>query len=140
MRNQQYDLPDPRLLQTGPARPSSRSNAAPRTVASQYRQGYLVTSFDNVQLMGWALKVNKNSKNQRFVQYLCDGADDCQDGYDEDDRLCTAARRPPVEETARNNTKTSSARQGFMAQRQMTIIMLLNVFLLCNAKLLGLLL
>merc|ERR1711962_65009 len=34
------------------------------------------------------------------IQYLCDGADDCSDGYDEDVRLCTAARRPPVEETA----------------------------------------
>ena len=35
-----------------------------------------------------------------LLQYLCDGADDCADGYDEDDKLCTAARRPPVEETA----------------------------------------
>ncbi|CAG5107683.1 Similar to Prohormone-4 (Apis mellifera) [Cotesia congregata] len=34
------------------------------------------------------------------IQYLCDGAPDCRDGYDEDPRLCTAARRPPVEETA----------------------------------------
>ncbi|XP_043273019.1 prohormone-4 [Venturia canescens] len=34
------------------------------------------------------------------IQYLCDGAPDCQDGYDEDSRLCTAAKRPPVEETA----------------------------------------
>merc|ERR1712073_23969 len=33
------------------------------------------------------------------IQYLCDGAPDCSDGYDEDPRLCTAARRPPVEET-----------------------------------------
>jgi hypothetical protein len=33
------------------------------------------------------------------IQYLCDGAPDCTDGYDEDARLCTAARRPPVEET-----------------------------------------
>ena len=33
-------------------------------------------------------------------QYLCDGAADCLDGYDEDARLCTAARRPPVEETS----------------------------------------
>merc|ERR1712223_1192953 len=32
------------------------------------------------------------------IQYLCDGAPDCMDGYDEDPRLCTAARRPPVEE------------------------------------------
>lgn len=24
------------------------------------------------------------------IQYLCDGAPDCQDGYDEDSRLCTA--------------------------------------------------
>ena len=35
-----------------------------------------------------------------YPQYLCDGAEDCSDGYDEDPRLCTAARRPPVEETA----------------------------------------
>ena len=35
-----------------------------------------------------------------YPQYLCDGAEDCSDGYDEDARLCTAARRPPVEETA----------------------------------------
>lgn len=34
------------------------------------------------------------------IQYLCDGAPDCADGYDEDSRLCTAAKRPPVEETA----------------------------------------
>ncbi|KAL7641346.1 UNVERIFIED_CONTAM: hypothetical protein RMT77_008485 [Armadillidium vulgare] len=34
------------------------------------------------------------------IQYLCDGAPDCDDGYDEDARLCTAAKRPPVEETA----------------------------------------
>jgi len=34
------------------------------------------------------------------IQYLCDGAPDCSDGYDEDTRLCTAAKRPPVEETA----------------------------------------
>ena len=31
---------------------------------------------------------------------MCDGAADCSDGYDEDARLCTAARRPPVEETS----------------------------------------
>jgi len=24
------------------------------------------------------------------IQYLCDGAPDCQDGYDEDSKLCTA--------------------------------------------------
>ena len=35
-----------------------------------------------------------------YPQYLCDGAEDCSDGYDEDARLCTAARRPPVEETS----------------------------------------
>ena len=34
------------------------------------------------------------------LQYLCDGVADCSDGYDEDARLCTAARRPPVEETS----------------------------------------
>ncbi|KAL7299692.1 hypothetical protein TKK_0007448 [Trichogramma kaykai] len=34
------------------------------------------------------------------IQYLCDGAPDCREGYDEDPRLCTAAKRPPVEETA----------------------------------------
>nr|CAG4647424.1 EOG090X0E3B [Megafenestra aurita] len=34
------------------------------------------------------------------IQYLCDGAADCPDGYDEDLRLCTAAKRPPVEETS----------------------------------------
>uniref|UniRef100_T1ITS0 Prohormone-4 n=1 Tax=Strigamia maritima TaxID=126957 RepID=T1ITS0_STRMM len=34
------------------------------------------------------------------IQYLCDGARDCPDGYDEDPRLCTAAKRPPVDETA----------------------------------------
>ncbi|XP_054271725.1 IDLSRF-like peptide [Macrosteles quadrilineatus] len=34
------------------------------------------------------------------IQYLCDGAPDCLDGYDEDSRLCTAAKRPPVEETS----------------------------------------
>ncbi|KAI5699327.1 IDLSRF-like peptide isoform X2 [Diaphorina citri] len=34
------------------------------------------------------------------IQYLCDGAPDCPDSYDEDARLCTAAKRPPVEETS----------------------------------------
>ncbi|XP_003742297.1 IDLSRF-like peptide [Galendromus occidentalis] len=34
------------------------------------------------------------------IQYLCDGAPDCPDGYDEHAALCTAAKRPPVEETA----------------------------------------
>ncbi|KAF0310767.1 Prohormone-4 [Amphibalanus amphitrite] len=34
------------------------------------------------------------------IAYLCDGAPDCPDSYDEDNKLCTAARRPPVEETA----------------------------------------
>lgn len=28
------------------------------------------------------------------IQYLCDGAPDCQDGYDEDSRLCTAGELP----------------------------------------------
>ncbi|XP_074597561.1 IDLSRF-like peptide [Brevipalpus obovatus] len=32
------------------------------------------------------------------IQYLCDGTADCHDGYDEDQRLCTAAKRPPVDE------------------------------------------
>lgn len=26
------------------------------------------------------------------IQYLCDGAPDCPDGYDEDPRLCTAGK------------------------------------------------
>merc|ERR1712025_21752 len=34
------------------------------------------------------------------IQYLCDGAPDCGDSYDENPKLCTAARRPPVEETS----------------------------------------
>lgn len=28
------------------------------------------------------------------IQYLCDGAPDCPDGYDEDARLCTAGITP----------------------------------------------
>lgn len=28
------------------------------------------------------------------IQYLCDGAPDCPDGYDEDSRLCTAGTCP----------------------------------------------
>lgn len=46
---------------------------------------------------------NQWSRGDNLVtpdQYLCDGAADCSDGYDEDARLCTAARRPPVEETS----------------------------------------
>lgn len=27
------------------------------------------------------------------IQYLCDGAPDCSDGYDEDSRLCTAGEK-----------------------------------------------
>lgn len=45
------------------------------------------------------------------IQYLCDGAPDCPDGYDEDARLCTAAKRPPVEETA-NFLQTLLANHG----------------------------
>lgn len=30
------------------------------------------------------------------IQYLCDGAPDCPDGYDEDPRLCTAGTNPSV--------------------------------------------
>uniref|UniRef100_A0AC35TI72 Prohormone-4 n=1 Tax=Rhabditophanes sp. KR3021 TaxID=114890 RepID=A0AC35TI72_9BILA len=34
------------------------------------------------------------------IKYLCDDSADCSDGYDENSRMCTAANRPPVEETA----------------------------------------
>ncbi|VDD95428.1 unnamed protein product [Enterobius vermicularis] len=34
------------------------------------------------------------------IKYLCDGSPDCGDGYDENKSMCTAAIRPPVEETA----------------------------------------
>jgi len=34
------------------------------------------------------------------IKYLCDGSPDCSDGYDENVSMCTAATRPPVEETA----------------------------------------
>lgn len=30
--------------------------------------------------------------------YLCDDNQDCEDGYDEDPEVCTAAHRPPVED------------------------------------------
>lgn len=30
--------------------------------------------------------------------YLCDDSQDCEDGYDEDPEVCTAAHRPPVED------------------------------------------
>ena len=33
------------------------------------------------------------------IQYLCDGAPDCQDGYDEDPRLCTAGTTPSEKTT-----------------------------------------
>ncbi|XP_076321866.1 IDLSRF-like peptide [Tachypleus tridentatus] len=45
------------------------------------------------------------------IQYLCDGAPDCSDGYDENPKLCTAAKRPPVEETA-NFLQTLLANHG----------------------------
>ncbi|GAB6024970.1 hypothetical protein CHUAL_010065 [Chamberlinius hualienensis] len=45
------------------------------------------------------------------IAYLCDGAADCPDAYDEDPRLCTAAKRPPVEETA-NFLKSLLANHG----------------------------
>ncbi|XP_076060742.1 prohormone-4 isoform X2 [Oratosquilla oratoria] len=41
-----------------------------------------------------------NSNKCISIQYLCDGAPDCEDGYDENPQLCTAAKRPPVDETA----------------------------------------
>lgn len=34
------------------------------------------------------------------IKYLCDGSPDCSDEYDENSAMCTAAIRPPVEETA----------------------------------------
>uniref|UniRef100_A0A1I7Z100 Prohormone-4 n=1 Tax=Steinernema glaseri TaxID=37863 RepID=A0A1I7Z100_9BILA len=34
------------------------------------------------------------------IKYLCDGSPDCSDEYDENQSMCTAATRPPVEETA----------------------------------------
>uniref|UniRef100_A0A7E4V533 Prohormone-4 n=1 Tax=Panagrellus redivivus TaxID=6233 RepID=A0A7E4V533_PANRE len=34
------------------------------------------------------------------IKYLCDGSADCGDGFDENPQMCTAATRPPVEETA----------------------------------------
>ncbi|VDN59752.1 unnamed protein product, partial [Dracunculus medinensis] len=34
------------------------------------------------------------------IKYLCDGSPDCEDEYDENRSMCTAATRPPVEETA----------------------------------------
>ncbi|CAK9302078.1 unnamed protein product [Gordionus sp. m RMFG-2023] len=34
------------------------------------------------------------------LQYLCDDNSDCPDGYDEDSKLCTAAKRPPVNDIA----------------------------------------
>ncbi|CAI2353908.1 unnamed protein product [Caenorhabditis sp. 36 PRJEB53466] len=33
------------------------------------------------------------------IKYLCDGSPDCSDEYDENKSMCTAATRPPVEET-----------------------------------------
>ncbi|MFH4982578.1 hypothetical protein AB6A40_009287 [Gnathostoma spinigerum] len=33
------------------------------------------------------------------IKYLCDGSPDCSDEYDENRSMCTAAIRPPVEET-----------------------------------------
>lgn len=32
------------------------------------------------------------------VSFLCDGTTDCPDGYDEDEELCTAKHRPPIED------------------------------------------
>ncbi|CAH1792409.1 unnamed protein product [Owenia fusiformis] len=32
------------------------------------------------------------------MEYLCDNSYDCEDGYDEDREVCTAARRPAIED------------------------------------------
>ena len=84
---------------------SSHSNVEGRQNASQYRwlfvknlvnSGWL--SWDFMQYLNISMYISTHIST--YPQYLCDGAEDCSDGYDEDARLCTAARRPPVEETA----------------------------------------
>jgi len=40
----------------------------------------------------------KKSKTCVPMVYVCDKNYDCEDGYDEDPELCTAAHRPPVED------------------------------------------
>ena len=36
------------------------------------------------------------------IQYLCDGAPDCREGYDEDPRLCTAGKFLYIKPIVRN--------------------------------------
>jgi hypothetical protein len=40
----------------------------------------------------------KNSDKCIPIPYLCDDNQDCDDGYDEDPAVCTAAKRPPVDD------------------------------------------
>ena len=84
---------------------SSHSSVEERQNASQYRWPFLKKlvksgwlSWDFMQYLNISMYISTHIST--YPQYLCDGAEDCSDGYDEDARLCTAARRPPVEETA----------------------------------------
>lgn len=45
------------------------------------------------------------------MQYLCDGAPDCDDGYDENIRLCTAGKYSPSMDNRITDSTCSTSRE-----------------------------
>lgn len=54
------------------------------------------------------------------IQYLCDGAPDCDDGYDEDARLCTAGKSEENKHAPTQKPPSTIGRQGQQRQWHVT--------------------